>query len=344
MQSKTKQPPQSSPQRPRAARRRARRGFLAGLVAAACLAGVPTATAHPNGSRPANMTQIRRGMVQIYATRADGSRLPSFEHGGQFYLAGEEGERYELHLRNRSSSRIEVVVSVDGRDVLTGEEADYTVHRGYIVPAWGTVTISGFRRSLDHVAAFRFSAPEHAYSSRLGTPQHVGVIGVAAFRERSVQRRPRPRPTVVAPEHRSGRHKKYKSMGGGYRDLIDDMPSGGSSAPRSRSSASRTAPAAEGRASSTRGAVAEESLAPSRHRNSRPRQLGTEWGEDRRDRVREGHFRRRSFRRPDVLLSLDYDSMAGLEARGVIEPPRPHVHTPDPFPGRSFAQPPPGRW
>ncbi len=331
----------SPQQRSRMGRRRGRRAFLACLAAAACLAGVPSASAHPNASRAANTAQVRQGVVQIYATRADGSRLPSFEHGGQFYLAGAQGERYELHLRNRSSSRIEVVVSVDGRDVLTGEEADYTVHRGYIVPARGTVTIPGFRRSLDHVAAFRFSAPERAYSTRLGTPQHVGVIGVAAFRERSVRRKPRPTPRVVAPEYRERDHRKYKSSRGtrsdGARDL--DLPTSAPSAPATRSAGSR------GGAGRAHEAVEDESsVAPSRRRSPRSRELGTRWGEDLHDRVREAHFRRRNFRRPDVVLRLDYDSMEGLRARGVIEPPRPHVHAPDPFPGRSFAQPPPGRW
>ncbi len=341
-QSNTSRSPTSPQKIQRTGRQPRRRGFLACLAAAACLVGTPTVHAHPPASRPANSRQVRQGNIEIYATRADGSHLGSFEHGGQFYLAGEQGERYELHLRNRSSSRMEVVVSVDGRDVLTGEEADYTVHRGYIVPAWGTVTIPGFRRSMDHVAAFRFSAPDRAYSSRLGTPQHVGVIGVAAFRERTVRRRPRPTPRVVAPEAEGHHHhrKHKRSRGADMEELqLDDGPTSGSSMPAARPSGSR---GAAGHAHE--GMVEEDAVSPARRRRAGPRQLGTQWGEDLHDQVREARFRRRNFRRPDVLLRLDYDSMDGLRARGVIERPRPHVHTPDPFPGRNFAEPPPGRW
>jgi hypothetical protein len=341
-QSNIKCSPTSLQQRPRTGRHPGRRGFLACLAAAACLLGTPTVHAHPRMSTPANARQVRQGNIEIYATRADGSRLGSFEHGGQFYLAGEQGERYELHLRNRSSSRMEVVVSVDGRDVLTGEEADYTVHRGYIVPAWGTVTIPGFRRSLDHVAAFRFSAPERAYSSRLGTPQHVGVIGVAAFRERTVRRKPRPTPRVATPESEAHHHHRRdkRSRGAGMDDFQrEDGPTSGRSMPAPPLSRSR---GTEGHAHE--GRMEEDAVAPARRRRSGPRQLGTQWGEDLHDQVREARFSRRNFRRPDVLLSLEYDSMDGLRARGVIERPRAHVHSPDPFPGRNFAQPPPGRW
>jgi len=51
---------------------------------------------------------------------------------------------------------------------------------------YGTVVVDGFRRSLDETAAFRFSRPSSSYSARMGTPENVGVIGVAFFSEQEL--------------------------------------------------------------------------------------------------------------------------------------------------------------
>ncbi len=122
-----------------------------------------------------------------------GVSLPTFQHGGQTWVQGEDGDRYVVVVRNPTSERVEAVVSVDGRDVLSGQSANFRRHRGYIVPAFGSVRIEGFRQSLDSVATFRFTNPENSYSARRGTPENVGVVGVAFFRERA-------RPDAFLPE------------------------------------------------------------------------------------------------------------------------------------------------
>jgi hypothetical protein len=113
-----------------------------------------------------------------------GERLRTFQHGGQTFVLGESGDRYAIRIHNPTARRVEAVVSVDGRDAISGDSADFVSHRGYVIPAFGSVTVDGFRTSLDRVAAFRFTDPENSYSARRGTPQNVGVIGVAFFSER----------------------------------------------------------------------------------------------------------------------------------------------------------------
>ena len=49
-----------------------------------------------------------------------GRSLPAFEHRGQAWVLGRRDQRYLLRVRNGSGRRIEVVASVDGRDVVTG--------------------------------------------------------------------------------------------------------------------------------------------------------------------------------------------------------------------------------
>lgn len=162
--------------------RRQLRIVVAALATVTLLLGVAAAGARsPRWRRP---PPPRVPAFSLSLEDGGGRSLTTFNHQGTTWVLGEEGERYVVVVRNPTSERVEAVVSVDGRDVLSGQSADFRRHRGYIVPAFGSVRIEGFRQSLDEVATFRFTDPESSYSSRMGTPQNVGVIGVAFFRER----------------------------------------------------------------------------------------------------------------------------------------------------------------
>ncbi len=109
--------------------------------------------------------------------------LPAFfTPQGQRFVLGELGERYRIRIVNPTPARVEAVVSVDGLDAIDGEPASLA-KRGYVIPAFGDVTIDGWRTSLDTVAAFRFSSLRDSYAARTQSARNVGVIGVAFFRE-----------------------------------------------------------------------------------------------------------------------------------------------------------------
>jgi hypothetical protein len=109
--------------------------------------------------------------------------LPSFfSHQGQRFVLGALGERYRIRIVNPTPARVEAVVSVDGLDAIDGKPASVG-KRGYVIPAFGDVTVDGWRTSLDAVAAFRFSSVREAYATRTVSDRNVGVIGVAFFRE-----------------------------------------------------------------------------------------------------------------------------------------------------------------
>lgn len=121
------------------------------------------------------------GNVEIY-DRTDHRTLPIHEHEGRLYVAGEPRHQYELRIRNGSGGRVLAVTSVDGVNVITGKTA--AEHQsGYVVGAWDTVEIEGWRKSLGEVATFYFTHLGDSYAARTGRPQNVGVIGVALFRE-----------------------------------------------------------------------------------------------------------------------------------------------------------------
>ena len=62
-----------------------------------------------------------------------GRELPTFHHAGQSYVLGRFGERYDIRVENRTGRRVEAVVTVDGRDVMTGEVGDFVHARGYLI-------------------------------------------------------------------------------------------------------------------------------------------------------------------------------------------------------------------
>lgn len=128
---------------------------------------------------------------------ATGRALQVYASGGQHYVAGRPGAEYRITVRNRSGAELLAVVSVDGVNVVSGETAAVS-QSGYVIGRRGSVSIAGWRKSLDHVAAFYFSDAVDAYASRTGRPDQVGVIGVALFK-----RKPEPEVDLLQRERRT---------------------------------------------------------------------------------------------------------------------------------------------
>src|SRR5437660_1292882 len=133
---------------------------------------------------PAQALTDRSGPYEVQVL-VDGAPARTFHQAGEAFVLGQLGDRYTLRVVNRSGQRIEAVVSVDGRDVIDGKPADWRRKRGYLVPAFGTADIDGWRLSLQEAAAFRFSTVPESYAAKTGNAREVGVIGIAIFPERS---------------------------------------------------------------------------------------------------------------------------------------------------------------
>ncbi len=265
-----------------------------------------------------------------------GGALPTYQHGGVTYVQGEYGQRYNLRISNSTGQRVEAVVTVDGRDVLTGDNGDFVRQRGYIVPAWGSVVIEGFRQNYSDVAAFRFTSPGDSYSARRGTPQNVGVVGVAIFRERS-----RPpvaqRPKIATPR---ADDREASRRGGADSDVADARGAPKARAPEPSAAPPRSgAGTAAGEAPSGGRAYDYYEDAPREERNN----IGTQYGETRFSPVTEVQFVRARADRPDRVLTAYYDDARGLASRGIPVRPHPWHAGPAPFPenDRRFAPPPP---
>jgi hypothetical protein len=322
------------------------RTLIVGLSGLAVILVGASSSAEPPYSRPWSTP------YGVSLEDENGSTLRSFGRSGETFVLGHMGERYRVRISNYADERVEAVLSIDGRDAISGRVGDYSEQRGYVVPAHGSVVVDGFRQSLDQVAKFRFSDPSSSYSSRMGTPENVGVIGVAFFRERSWPRRafavPREDPWDTA--RGSGRDS--------YQAPKRRAPSGTSPSPSAPKSGEGSAPYREDRAPARKRSTASDEMgasgssrreAPWRRdyydddERSRNR-LGTEYGESGWSPVSEVPFQRRNAGHPDSVVTLRYDDAEGLRARGIDVYPRPYwgtYATPEPFPGSRFAPPPP---
>ena len=114
--------------------------------------------------------------------RKTGRVLPVYWYEGERHVAGEPGHEYEIRLRNPGHGRVLAVTSVDGINVITGRTASPD-QSGYVLEPYARLEIDGWRKSMEEVAAFYFTALPDSYAARTGRPDNVGVIGIALFDE-----------------------------------------------------------------------------------------------------------------------------------------------------------------
>jgi hypothetical protein len=256
-------------------------------VAAFCLAGV---------ALPAAAGELLDVAV---ISRATGQRAPIYHQQGRLYVGGTPGERYAVHVANRTGGRVLAVVSVDGINAVTGEAASPD-QNGYVLGAHQSFEIAGWRKSTSEVAAFYFTQLPDSYAARTERPDNVGVIGVAVFRE---FRPPRP---AVLPQPRP-----YARSDGAAREAESSADTAG-------------APVASAPAEN---AAAERAL-------RRQEKIGTGHGERERSDVVYTQFRRTTSS-PNETIAIHYDTRANLVARGIIPGTAP-VSAPNPFPAGRF--------
>jgi hypothetical protein len=137
----------------------------------------------PPGPSASGGVAVMEGAVRVRLLGARGWPLPHVQQGDRGFVEGTRGERYTIEIANLGDARLEAVATVDGRDVMDGGRGSLD-KRGYVVGPRATITIDGFRRSMDDVAAFRFGEVADSYAARTGDDASVGVIAVALFAER----------------------------------------------------------------------------------------------------------------------------------------------------------------
>lgn len=110
--------------------------------------------------------------------------------GGEFtnrrFVKGSAGDTYSIVVKNRCKSALQIVLSVDGLDVIDGKPASVQ-KRGYVVQAGETLEVKGFRVGYHEEAEFKFSSVGNSYAQlSRGETRNVGVIGMAVYTQQGV--------------------------------------------------------------------------------------------------------------------------------------------------------------
>ena len=285
---------------------RTRRTLLAALpllIAGTAISASGCAIANDSAS-----TWVSGGVAAVeILDRNTGAKLGVYPWRGDRFVVGTPGNEYRLRIRNLTGARILAVASVDGVNIVSGDTAS-PAQSGYVLDAWQTLDVDGWRTSLQKTAAFFFTEHSNSYADRTGRPNDVGIIGVAVFRERT-------RP-ISYPSARVSR----------------DEASNSASAPSAAGGMDRQSAAME----STRKDTAQPAMA---QRAAKPApSLGTGYGRDETSYAQRVEFERATDT-PAEVVAVRYDSRSNLLAMGVLPRPRMIGRAPDPFPG-SFVAPP----
>jgi len=117
----------------------------------------------------------------------NGNRCKQYQHQGKTYIEAKNGSEYVIEIKNNYGKRVLAVGSVDGLNVLTGKAASDT-DTGYIIGAYSSEKIKGFRFSDDEWAMFKFGykfyGNTYAQSKEDGSEKNCGVIGLRIFYEK----------------------------------------------------------------------------------------------------------------------------------------------------------------
>jgi hypothetical protein len=244
--------------------------------------------------------------------RESGVALTPHYYRGEYWVAGTPGARYAIEIRNRLGERLLAVTSVDGVNVVTGEDAAWN-QSGYVFNAGERYQVTGWRKSDAEVAAFTFTDASNSYAERTGRPANLGVIGVAIFRERP------PEPLYSWPRI------------GGQAPYREAPLAGGAQAPAAAARQDAARPEARLQADSM-AAPSASTVAPSVQRPPLPSEkLGTGHGEREYSSVQRTEFVRLR-PQPEEIIRIRYDSLENLEAMGIIAR-RGVEPRPSPFPG-----------
>ena len=122
----------------------------------------------------------------------NGRPLQEYYARGRTYVEALHGAEYELRLRNDSSERVAVALSVDGLNTIDARHTSAWNASKWVVEPYRTITISGWQMSSERARRFYFTNERDSYGAKLGQTANLGVISAVFFREQRRVTPPRP--------------------------------------------------------------------------------------------------------------------------------------------------------
>jgi hypothetical protein len=116
-----------------------------------------------------------------------------YEHKSEVYIEGRKGSDYTLRFKNNTANRVLAVMSIDGISVMDNKPASRDSN-GYVIGAWQSVDVPGWRLDDSKVASFKFcpqgEREDKTYVESLKSAgfeidvENQGVIGCKVFIEK----------------------------------------------------------------------------------------------------------------------------------------------------------------
>jgi hypothetical protein len=132
------------------------------------------------------------------------------------YMEAYPDATYALKVRNRSDQRIGLVITVDGRNIISGKRSDLLPNeRMYILGPREEAVYSGWRTGKNKVNQFYFTDEGGSYAAAWGDSSAMGVIAVAAYQEEAPVQLSRERESTSA---RKSAPRQRDNAGTGYGD------------------------------------------------------------------------------------------------------------------------------
>jgi len=117
------------------------------------------------------------------------------------YIQATNRQQYNIRVRNMTGRRVGVVVTVDGRNILSGKKSWLRSNeKMYLLEPYQTSVYKGWRTGKNRINRFFFTESGNSYAGAWGDKSAMGVIAVASFYEkRPVYRAPRRSYSKAAP-------------------------------------------------------------------------------------------------------------------------------------------------
>lgn len=142
----------------------------------------------------------------------DGRPVRQYQAHGTRYVEGLKGREYAIRLHNPLDVRVAVALTVDGLNTIDARRTTAQEARKWVLDPGETVTITGWQVSGERARRFYFTSEQASYAASLGSPDNIGIVSAAVFRERAapVVRYARPEPLErdrLAGQARGGREE-----------------------------------------------------------------------------------------------------------------------------------------
>jgi len=136
---------------------------------------------------PALAAEQGRYSVEILV---DGRPLQEYHARNTTYVEALEGREYSVRLKNHTSRRVAVALSIDGLNTIDAKTTTAASASKWILDPHDSITLDGWQTSSSNARRFFFTTEERSYGNWLGKTDNLGIISAVFFREK----RPRPIP------------------------------------------------------------------------------------------------------------------------------------------------------